>query len=110
MINPGQLDRRVVIKTRSTTQDAAGQPADTWTTLATVWAHIKAPAGAAAAERVSADRETSTAAYSIRIRYRTDITAGMRAVHGSTTFDIVQVVVDMARREHCDLVCVAGAL
>ena len=110
MLNAGRLNRRVTIKSRSSTQDAAGQQVETWADVTTVWGDIKAPAGAAAAERLGADRETSTAAYSIRIRYRTDITAGMRAYEGGTTYDIAQVLPVVARREYCDLVCVAGAV
>lgn len=109
-LNAGQLNRRVTIRQRSATQDAAGQPVETWTDLATVWAWIKAPAGVAAAERLAANRDTSTVTYSMRIRYRTDVTAGMRAAEGADLFDIQQVIIDRAGREFTDLVCTVGAL
>ena len=109
-LNAGDLNRRVVITQRDSGVDAAGQPVTTWSTLATVWASVKAPAGKAQAERMSADRSTSVVAYSVRIRYRTDVTAAMRAEIAGQVYDIEQVVQDLAGREYTDLVCVAGAL
>ena len=108
----GRLSNQVRIDQRTPpgTVDAAGQPLAAWTPLVTLWADIKAPTGLAAAERLTADRETSLATYSLRIRYRTDITPAMRAVHLSTgtVFDIDQVLPDLANREHTDLVCTTG--
>jgi SPP1 family predicted phage head-tail adaptor len=44
-LRAGMLNRRLAIQSRSTTQDAAGQPLNTWTTLATVWAAIEPLSG-----------------------------------------------------------------
>lgn len=107
-IAAGQLDRRVTIQQRAAGVDTYGQPSTTWETLATVWAWVKAPSGASLAERVAADRQASLVTYSVRIRYRADVTAGMRLLVGSDTWDIDSVVIDHARREYVDLVCVVG--
>lgn len=98
----GTLNSRVVIKSRSTTQDAIGQQVETWSTVATVWANIRFTSGK---EAIKSGAETSTARASIRIRKRADVTAAMRVYHGSVIYDIEAVLPDEERREHCDLVC-----
>lgn len=109
MIAAGTLNRRVVIEQRSGSADAYGQPTTTWATLATVWANIKAPTGRAAGELMAADRETSPVVWSVRIRYRTDVTAAMRVKDGSTIYEIEHVIPDVNGKEYVDLVCVTGA-
>ena len=98
----GKLNCRVVIKQPAAVQDAAGQPIPTWTTLATVWANIRSLNGL---ETIKGGAESSVAKASIRIRYRTDVTAAMRVVHGSTTYEIKAVLPDVEGRRHLDLVC-----
>lgn len=102
----GTLNRRVVIQQPSTSQDTIGQPAQVWTTLATVWANVRTQSGM---ERIRAGAQTSTVQASIRIRRRTDVTAGMRAVLGSTVYNIRAVLHDEETRESTDLVCEAIA-
>lgn len=109
MLASGTLNRLVVIEQRTPGQDAEGQPLNTWQTVATVWANFKAPTGTASAERIGGDREMSTTTYSVRIRYRTDITAAMRVTADGVVYLINQVIPDVARREYTDLVCTAGA-
>jgi len=46
---------------------------------------------------------------SIRIRYRSDITAGMRLMDGSTVYDIQAVILDRQNKQYVDLVCQTGA-
>lgn len=101
-MNIGQLKSRVVIQQRSTTQDAIGQPVETWTTLATVWANIRYLNGT---EAIKADAVASTSKVSIRIRRRTDVTSAMRVVYGSTTFQILAVLPDEQDKERLDLAC-----
>ena len=97
-----QLNSKVVIKQPAAVQDAAGQPIPTWTTLATVWANIRSLNGL---ETIKGGAEASVAKASIRIRYRTDVTAAMRVVHGSTTYEIKAVLPDVAGKRHVDLAC-----
>lgn len=96
----GQLRDQVAIQQQSTTQDAIGQPVLTWTTLDTVWANVRYLNGV---ETIKADAATSVARASIRIRRRTDVTANMRVVLGSTTFQIVAVLPDEQHKDHLDL-------
>lgn len=109
MLGAGTLNRRVTIEQRTGSADTYGQPSTSWATLATVWASIVAPTGRAAAELLAADRETSPVAWSVRIRFRTDVTAGMRVVDGTTIYTIETVIPDMKGRVYVDLVCVTGA-
>lgn len=99
-MNAGKLNRRVTIEQRSSTVDAIGQPVETWTTVATVWADIRFQRGL---ESLRADSTTSIARASVRIRYRAGINAGMRVVQGSTTFNIIAVLPQ--GREWIDLSC-----
>lgn len=98
----GALNSRVTLQQQSATQDALGQPVQTWTDVATVWANIKHVSGV---ESIKADALTSTVRASIQIRYKTGLTAGMRVVNGATTYSIVAVLPDMEKREYTNLVC-----
>jgi SPP1 family predicted phage head-tail adaptor len=109
-IDPGRLNRRVTIQQRSGSDDAWGQPSTGWATLATVWADVRAPRGVSAAEGLSADREAAPTSYSVRIRYRTDVTPAMRVVIGAQTMDVSDVILDHAGHEYVDLVCVQGTV
>lgn len=102
----GKLNRRVAIQSLVAGQDEIGQPTMVWTTLATVWANVRFLNGI---ETVKSDAPVSVAKASIRIRRRTDVTAGMRAVLGSTIFDIRAVLPDEESRERLDLACEQGA-
>lgn len=109
-MDAGQLNRRIVIQSRDAGTDAAGQPVNTWTTLATVWANVKGATGMASI-RQSAAREGMAVemnSYSFRIRFRTDIDASARVVFGGQNYDIKQVRHDFAGREWTDLVCELG--
>lgn len=101
-MEPGDLNRKVSIRQRGTTQDASGQPIETWTEIAAPWANIRHPRGA---EAVRGEKDVSIVQASIRIRRRTDVTAAMRVYHGSTIYEIKAVLPDEVSREHVDLVC-----
>lgn len=98
----GLLNRRINIERRATTQDALGQPSESWTLVAAVWADIRHLGGL---ESIKAGADTSVVRASIRIRYRTGLDAGMRVTHGADTYDVRAVLPDTARREYVDLVC-----
>lgn len=101
----GVLNRRVTIQMLSTTLDEYGQPAGAWADIATVWANIKNVSGL---ETVKSGLDVSVVSTSIRIRYRDDVTAGMRVLYGVKAWDIRAVLPDDAGREYCDLVCQVG--
>lgn len=101
MISAGCLDQRIIIEQRAAGQDAIGQPVETWSLVAAVWADIRHPSGLSA---IKADADTSLVKASIRIRYRTGLDAGMRAVQGGGVYDIKAVLPD-SKKQYIDLVC-----
>lgn len=98
----GALNCSVTIQHLTSDQDEIGQPVTTWADVATVWADIRHISGI---EAVKADATASTVRASIRIRYRTDVNAGMRVLHGSTVYNITAVLPDVAKKQYVDLVC-----
>ena len=67
-----------------------------------MWANVAQTSGI---ETIRADALTSVVRASIRIRYRTDIATGMRAVAGGITYNIVAVMPDIGGKEYTDLAC-----
>lgn len=105
-LTASRLRTRVRIERQSDAVDGFGQRLDTWTEVFTCWADVLHTTGL---EVARAGGEISAARASIRIRYRTGITAAMRLVHISTgqVYNIKAPLPDLARREHVDLVCEA---
>jgi len=96
-----QLRSKIVIQSLTSTRDEIGQPINEWQDVATVWANIRHLSGT---ETIKADAPTSTVRASIRIRYRTDVNAGMRVLHGETVYNIAAVMPDEEGRKFVDLV------
>lgn len=99
----GSLKTLCTIQRRTGGTNDWGEPLpEGWETQATVWANIKHKSGS---EAIKADSEVSTVRASIRIRYRSDITAGMRVISGPTVYLIEAVLPETWRRDYVDLVC-----
>ena len=99
----GRLSTLVTIQQKSAGVDAIGQPLpENWATLRQEWANVRHQSGA---EAIKAGAVVSVVSASIRIRYRTDINAGMRVLAGSVVYEIRAVLPEMGRREYVDLVC-----
>lgn len=98
------LRHKVSIQAPSNSRDAAGQPIEGWAEIAAPWADIRVLGGL---ETIKAGAVTPQVKASIRIRYRTDIDASMRVVHGATVYQVQAVLPDLARRQYVDLVCEA---
>lgn len=103
-IRAGSLNSRVRIKEPNATQDSAGQPIPTWTTVADVWANIRHLSGV---ESIKAGAESSTVKASIMIRRIAGIDASMRVTDLSTLIDyeIRAVLPDEIERDKIHLVC-----
>ncbi len=109
----GLLRTPITVQRRATGTTSWGDVSTTWVTVCETRAQLKWPTGmSVAAEGVNGNREMSQVACSMRIRYRTGITAAMRVsatVDGDELlFEIKSVQPDIARREYVDLVCVLG--
>lgn len=96
----GQLRDRVVIQQKTSGTDAWGAPLpEAWADYASLWANVRHLSGT---ESIKAGADVSVVQASIRIRWRQDITAGMRVLHGAAVYD-VEAVLPGARREYVDL-------
>jgi SPP1 family predicted phage head-tail adaptor len=109
-INTGRMRTQVQFLQRTAGQDEAGQPVESWPVYVTKFADVRAPSGVASAQQVAANAETSVTAYSVRVRYCTDLTAGMRAQWGGVLADVAQVIPDHAMRRYTDVVCIVGGV
>ena len=103
-LNAGTLNSRVTIQRRTGGVNDWGEPLPAgWEEVVKVWANVRHLSGS---ESIKSDRPTSEVRASIRIRFRTGVDAGMRALVGGVTYEIQAVMPDLQRREYTDLVCV----
>lgn len=98
----GSLNRQVVLQRRTPGTGPIGQPITTWEDVATVWANVRHASGL---ETIKADALTSVVKVSIRIRFREDVSAGMRVALAGVFYDIRAVLPDLVGRQYVDLVC-----
>lgn len=101
----GPNNRRITLQRRQAGQKPSGQPVDVWVDVAKPWARILGKNGMST---IAADKEVSTVQFSMRIRYRTDVTAQWRVLYRGAVYDITAVLPDEEGREHVDLVVVLG--
>lgn len=88
----GRLRHRVVVQSLAETQDSTtGAISEAWSNLATTWAEIVPLSGR---EFIAAHEKDSEIVARITMRYRDDITAKMRIVHGTTVYNILAVLAD----------------
>lgn len=103
-----KLNRRVTIERRTQGADGAGQPVSSWVTVCTVWANVKGQTGKGAITTPQSGVAESIAKYSVRIRRRDDIDAGMRVVIGGRPWDIRLALPDEETQQWTDIVCEVG--
>jgi SPP1 family predicted phage head-tail adaptor len=89
-VRAGQLARRLLIQSRSSSQDTFGGQQLVWTDLITVWADIQPLSGR---ELESAQRMASEISHQITVRYQpifadTRVVAGYRALYKGRIFNI----------------------
>jgi SPP1 family predicted phage head-tail adaptor len=101
-MDPGKLNRKVEIQQRSTGVDVIGQPLDGWQLVAHEWVRIIPRAGK---DAVQADARTSSVPVTVRMRWRSYVTHGMRVVEGSTVFEILAVPPRDSGWQYMDLQC-----
>ncbi|MBB6581656.1 phage head closure protein [Ralstonia solanacearum] len=102
----GKYNRRIVLQRREKGRAPSGQPVDAWVDVARPWARVLGQNGR---EFIASDRETAEREVSLRIRYRTDVTAAWRVILRDQPCDIKAVLPDEERRQHVDLVVTVGA-
>jgi SPP1 family predicted phage head-tail adaptor len=74
-MNIGKLRNKVELQNYTTSADSVGQPTKTWTTFATVWAHIKPMSGR---EVITAEQPIGETTHTITIRYNSSIDESSR--------------------------------
>jgi SPP1 family predicted phage head-tail adaptor len=102
MLRAGTLTRTVSLERRTTEQDEVGQPIDVWSEYARVAAYVKMLNGK---EVMLASTDVGIGSASIRIRYRTDVATGDRAIVDGQVFDVSIALPNYAGRDYTDLVC-----
>lgn len=96
----GQLRDRITIQRKTGGTDDWRSPLpEGWEDLAQVCANVRHLSGT---ESIKAGADVSVVQASIRIRWRQDITAGMRVLHGAAVYDI-DAVLPGPKREYVDL-------
>lgn len=100
----GKLRHRVTIQSASETQPDSnmGQPVESWSDFATVWAHVEPLHGR---ERMVAQERTAELDTRITIRYLSGVLAKMRVIYGSHTYDILAVINLDERDREMQLMC-----
>lgn len=106
----GKLNKRVKISqlvTGSPPVDSVGQPNTSWEELNTVWAAVEPLSGREFWAQQQVQSEITTR---IRVRYRSDITVGMKAEYNSKTY-VIKYVIDY-QEEHKELwlMCSEGVI
>lgn len=102
----GRLRHRIRIDEQVTLKNSFGEQTTEWEEVATVWAAIEP---LSARESMLAEQTQSKVSARIIIRARNDIRASMRAVHGSTIYNIEGVIRDPdSGQEWITLTCSTG--
>ena len=91
----GNMDRRITIEKNTTTRSDSGAEVESWSTLATVWAEVRAVGGG---ERFRGAHIVAEATTSFVIRHRTDVTEKMRIQFDGDDYDI-HVISEIGLRE-----------
>jgi SPP1 family predicted phage head-tail adaptor len=99
-IDPGTLDRRVVIQTYTVAKDSYGQAVKTWATHTTVQASMNYDTGA---EGETANEQVATSKVRWVIRYLSTVTEKMRIYYGSDYYYIEQVKI-LGRLQYMELI------
>lgn len=100
----GTLRHRVTIQQNTPTQDAFGEPIESWSTYATVWAAVEPLTGNERFVPVGAQVQ-ATVSTRIRIRYRDGVTNQMRVLWGSRIYRIEAVLNLEERDREIHLLC-----
>lgn len=98
----GERRHYITIQRATLAQDSSGSTAETWTTVANVWAAIKPLKGR---EYFAANQANSEVTHEIKTQYRSDITTAPRIVFGTRTFEIQAVINSMERNRELILMC-----
>jgi SPP1 family predicted phage head-tail adaptor len=98
----GELDRPIVIQSKSVTPDSFGTPVETWTKIHTSTTIPAKVSPARGGERFAADQVVGKAMTTFRVRYRDGVTVLHRIVYAGRNWDIHDVR-ELGRREGLEI-------
>lgn len=101
-MRPGWMRHRIAIQRKTSTISAVGEPVDTWATYAQVWASVEPQR---AREYVAAQSEQGRGTWTIKLRYRDDVSRLERVTWNGHTLEIESVISPYERRRDMELVC-----
>lgn len=90
-MQPGKLDREIVIQSYTTSLTGAGQPLKSWSPLATVWANVTNKQDDYDKESFPGDQKTPMERTFFKIRYRADVTESHRISYDGKFYDIIAI-------------------
>ena len=102
-MEPGRLDRRITLLSRGTNTDDWNQRGTTYSSFATVWAHVSDPG---TREREEADQRVTVRTKVFTIRYRSDVNTLTRISYDSDNYDVIGVA-EIGRNEGLRITAVA---
>lgn len=101
----GRLDRRITIQGKTVAQSASGEPQETWSDIATVWAQARPNRGA---ERFATMQSVGSAVMTFSIRWRANVSVLNRISFDHELWDILDVR-EIGRRVGLEIDCTARA-
>lgn len=102
-MEPGRLDRRIILLQRSTSADDWNQNLNSYVQLAEVWAEVR---DQGAKEREEADQRVTVNPKIFTIRFRSDITTKHRISYDSDIYHITGIT-EIGRKEGQRITAVA---
>ena len=99
----GQLRHRVTIQTPGGSASAFGEVAETWSTVATVWAAVEP---LKSEERRENDQGKTFTSHRVLLRYRDDVTTAERLQFDGRVLNIASVVNDKEKGVMLELACI----
>lgn len=99
----GRLRHRVTIQQVTRTRDGFGQPVESWSAFATVWAAVEPLRGR---EYFAAQQFAAETTHKITLRYLASVLPSMRVLFGSRVFRIEAIKDSAERNVQMELMCV----
>ena len=102
----GERRQRVAFQTATVTQDAYGEPDQTWTTLATQWAMVKPMSGSERTRANEIQADLTTRIVTRNNSTMDSLSPGDRATWDGRTYDIRAVIHRDHRRKELEILAV----
>jgi SPP1 family predicted phage head-tail adaptor len=96
-LDTGKLNRRITLQGPSTTR-VGGRPSTAWGDIATIWADVQ-DVRPSKAEQLAEGLNIANRPCRIIVRFREDITPGMRVLLDGRTLHVVSMPAELGRRE-----------